>query len=181
MKWVAPAALAAVMFSCALPRAFADADTHWLIDSNSSCSLFDANAKAGDSVSWSGGCADGLANGKGTATFTNSGKQFESFTGEFSKGIAQDGPVSVGWGGGWHYDGDEVGGQFSGAGVLMNDAKDRFEGVWVAGKMTGHGTLVRANGERYDGEWKDDLPDGQGMLTRADGKIVKGVFHYGKL
>jgi hypothetical protein len=181
MKWVAPAALAAVMFSCALPRAFADADTHWLIDSNSSCSLFDANAKAGDSVSWSGGCADGLANGKGTATFTNSGKQFESFTGEFSKGIAQDGPVSVGWGGGWHYDGDEVGGQFSGAGVLMNDAKDRFEGVWVAGKMTGHGTLVRANGERYDGEWKDDLPDGQGMLTRADGKIVKGVFHDGKL
>jgi hypothetical protein len=181
MRWVAPAALAAVMLSCALPRAFADADTHWLIDSNSSCSLFDANARAGDSVSWSGGCADGLANGKGTATFTNAGQQFESFTGEFSKGIAQDGPVAVGWGGGWHYDGNEVGGQFSGAGVLVNDAKDRFEGVWVTGKMTGHGTLVRANGERYDGEWKDDLPDGQGTLTRADGKVVKGVFHGGKL
>jgi len=181
MKWVAPAALAAVMLSCALPRAFADADTHWLIDANSSCSLFDANAKAGDSVSWSGGCADGLATGKGTATFTNGGKQFESFTGEFSKGIAQDGPVSVGWGGGWHYDGNEVGGQFSGAGVLVNDAKDRFEGIWVAGKMTGHGTLVRANGERYDGEWRDDLPNGDGTLTRADGKVVKGLFQDGKL
>lgn len=181
MKWVAPAALAAVMLSCALPRAYADADTHWLIDSNSNCSLFDANAKAGDSVSWSGGCADGLANGKGTATFTNSGKQFESFTGEFAKGIAQDGPVSVGWGGGWRYDGNEVGGQFSGAGILVNDAKDRFEGIWVSGKMNGHGTLVRANGERYDGDWKDDLPDGQGTLTRANGQVVKGVFHDGKL
>ena len=85
------------------------------------------------------------------------------------------------WGGGWHYDGDEVGGQFSGAGVLVNDAKDRFEGIWITGKMNGHGTLVRANGERYEGEWKDDLPNGQGTLTRADGKVVKGVFHDGKL
>lgn len=181
MKWVAPAALAAAMLSCALPRAFADIDTHWLTDSNSGCSLFDANAKAGDSVSWSGECVDGLANGRGTAVFTNGDKEFESFTGNFSKGIAQDGAVSVSWGGGWHYDGDEVGGQFSGPGVLVNDAKDRFEGIWVAGKMTGHGTLVRANGERYEGEWKDDLPDGQGTLTRADGKVVKGVFHDGKL
>ncbi|HWF63626.1 MAG TPA: hypothetical protein VN685_03325 [Rhizomicrobium sp.] len=181
MKWVVPAALAAAMLSCAAPRAFADFDTHWLVDSNSGCSLFDANAKAGDDVSWSGGCMDGLANGKGTAVFTNDGKQFESFTGNFSKGIAQDGPVSVSWGGGWHYDGEEVAGQFSGAGVLMNDARDRFEGTWSAGKMNGHGTLTRANGEHYDGQWKDDLPDGQGTLTRADGKVVKGIFHDGKL
>jgi hypothetical protein len=181
MKWVSRAALAVAMLSCALPRAFADIDTHWLVDANSSCSLFDANAKAGDSVSWSGQCVDGLANGKGTALFTNGGKQFESFTGNFSKGVAQDGPVSVSWGGGWHYDGDEVAGQFTGAGVLVNDAKDRFEGVWTDGKMNGHGTLIRANGERYEGEWRDDLPDGQGTLTRADGKTVKGIFHDGKL
>ena len=65
--------------------------------------------------------------------------------------------------------------------MLVNNAKDRFEGIWVAGKMNGHGTLTRANGERYEGEWKDDLPDGQGTLTRADGKVVKGIFHDGKL
>ena len=181
MRWVAQAALAAAMLGCALPQASADVDTHWLADQNSGCSLFDANAKPGDNVSWSGGCENGLASGKGTAVFINGGKQFESFTGDFAKGIAQDGPVSVGWGGGWHYDGDEVGGQFSGSGVLINDAKDRFEGIWVAGKMNGHGTLTRANGERYEGEWKDDQPDGQGSLTRADGKVVKGIFHDGKL
>ena len=181
MRWVSPAAVAVAMLSCALSRAEAEIDTHWLIDSNSNCSLFDANAKAGDSVSWSGDCENGLANGRGTAVFTNTGRQFESFTGSFAKGIAQDGPVSVNWGGGWHYEGDEVGGQFSGAGVLVNDAKDRFEGIWITGKMNGHGTLVRANGERYEGEWKDDLPNGQGTLTRADGKVVKGLFHDGKL
>ena len=163
MKWVAPAALAAVMLSRALPRAFADADTHWLIDANSSCSLFDANAQGRRQRKLVGRMRRrSRQRQKAPRSSRNSGKQFESFTGEFAKGIAQDGPVSVGWGGGWHYDGNEVGGQFSGAGVLMNDAKDRFEGVWVAGKMSGHGTLVRANGERYDGEWKDDLPNGQG-------------------
>ena len=181
MRWVAQVALAAAMLSCGLPRAEADVDTHWLIDQNSGCSLFDANAKPGDGVNWSGGCENGLASGKGIAVFTNGGKEFESFTGNFAKGIAQDGPVSVGWGGGWHYDGNEVSGQFSGQAVLVNDAKDHFEGIWVGGKMNGHGTLTRANGERYEGEWKDDLPDGQGTLTRADGKVVKGIFHDGKL
>ena len=181
MKWVAPATLVAALLSCALPRAYADIDSHWLVDSSSGCSLFDANAKAGDNVSWSGGCTEGLASGKGTAIFSNNGKQFESFTGNFAKGIAQDGSVSVSWGGGWRYDGDEVAGQFSGTGMLVNDANDRFEGTWIAGKMNGHGTLVRANGERYDGEWKDDLPNGEGTLTRADGKVVKGLFQDGKL
>ena len=92
MRWVSPAAIAVAVLSCALSRAEAEIDTHWLIDSNSNCSLFDANAKAGDSVSWSGDCENGLANGRGTAVFTNAGKQFESFTGNFAKGIAQDGP-----------------------------------------------------------------------------------------
>lgn len=181
MKWVVQAALAVAVLNCVPPDAFADVDTHWLIDPTSGCSLFDANAKTGDSMSWSGGCENGLANGRGTALFSNNGKQFESFTGNFAKGLAQDGSVSVTWGGGWHYDGEEMGGQFSGAGVLVNDAKDRFEGVWTAGKMNGHGTLVRANGERYEGEWKDDLPNGEGTLTHADGKVVKGIFQDGKL
>src|SRR5579883_969387 len=98
MRWVAEAAIAVALVNCASAgAAFADPDTHWLTDPQSNCSLFDANAKAGDSVSWSGACNDGLAEGKGTATFTSNGKQFESFTGSFSKGVAQDGAVSVSW------------------------------------------------------------------------------------
>ena len=46
----------------------------------------------------------------------------------FAKGAALDGPVEVSWGDGWHYDGNQAAGQFSGAGVLVNGAKDRFDG-----------------------------------------------------
>src|ERR1700743_3777371 len=181
MRWVARAVLAAAMLSCALPHAWSDENTHWLIDPYTHCALFDANAKSGDSVGWSGECEGGLAAGEGTATFMHGLTQFESFTGNFAKGVALDGPVTVNWGEGWRYEGNQVAGQFSGAGVLVNAAKDRFDGNWIAGKLTGQGTLIRANGERYEGAWEDDLPNGPGTLTRADGSIVKGLFRDGKL
>ena len=181
MRWVARAAFAAALLNCALPHAWADDDTHWLKDPYTHCALFDANAKPGDSVGWSGDCEAGLATGQGTATFMHGDKQFESFAGNFAKGAALDGPVTVTWGEGWRYEGNEAGGQFSGPGVLVNSARDRFEGNWVAGKMNGQGTLIRANGERYEGAWTDDLPNGQGTLTRADGSVVNGMFRDGKL
>ncbi len=181
MRWVARAALVAAMLSCALPQTWADENSHWLSDPYTHCALFDANAKPGDTVGWSGDCEAGLATGEGTATFMHGLKQFESFTGIFAKGMAVDGPVSLNWGEGWRYEGSEQAGQFSGHGVLVNGDQDRFEGTWTSGKMDGEGTLIRANGERYEGRWKDDLPNGQGTLTRADGSIVKGVFHDGAL
>ena len=181
MRLVVRAASAAALLTCVLPQARADDEAHWLIDPYTHCALFDANAKPGDSIGWSGDCEAGLATGEGTATFMHGDKQFESFTGAFAKGMALDGPVTVRWGDGWRYEGNEVAGQFSGSGVLVNAAKDRFDGIWTAGKMNGQGILIRADGERYDGAWKDDLPDGPGTLTRADGSVVKGVFRDGEL
>ena len=181
MRWLAHAAWAAALLTCVLPPAWADTDTRWLIDPYTHCALFDANAKPGDTVGWSGDCEAGFAAGEGTATFMHGAKQLESFTGSFAKGAALDGPVEVSWGDGWHYDGNQALGQFSGPGVLVNGAKDRFDGNWVGGKLNGQGTLIRANGERYEGAWRDDLPNGPGMLTRTDGSIVKGLFRDGRL
>ena len=181
MRSIARAAWAAALLNCALPQAFADDANHWLKDPYTLCRMFDANAKLGDHVGWLGECDDGLANGEGTAIFMNGDKQFESFTGRFANGVALDGPVTITWGEGWRYEGSQVGGQFSGAGVLTNPLKDRFKGNWVGGKMNGLGTLVRSNGEVYEGLWKDDLPNGEGTLTDTEGTIVKGVFRDGKL
>jgi hypothetical protein len=181
MRSIARAAWAAALLNCALPHAWADDANHWLADPYTQCRMFDANAKPGDHVGWLGECESGLANGDGTAIFMNGDKQFESFTGRFANGVALDGTVTVTWGEGWRYEGNQVGGQFSGAGVLTNPLKDRFKGSWVGGKMNGQGTLIRSDGERYDGLWKDDLPDGEGTLMRADGSVIKGVFRDGKL
>jgi hypothetical protein len=174
------AVLAAALLNCAVPVALAQSDTHWLTDPKSQCALFDSNAEAGDSVSWSGDCADGLATGRGTAAFSRDGAPFESFTADFAKGVAQDGPVVARWGNGWSYDGIDAHGQFNGAGVLINDQHDRFEGNWIDGKMNGPGVLTRADGERYEGAWKNDLPNGKGVLKLADGTTLEGNFTDGK-
>ncbi len=150
----------------------------WLKDGE--CLLFNAEAKTGDSVSWTGTCVDGYASGLGTATFTQDGKT-QSFTAHFARGMIPDGNVVVQWGDGWRYEGGMVEGRFHGAGVLVTDSKDRFEGQWTGGKMTGFGILRRANGERYAGDWKDDKPNGAGELRRADGSLVAGNFVDGKL
>src|ERR1700754_2378392 len=181
MRSIARAAWAAALLACAMPHAFADDANHWLTDPYTQCRMFDANAKPGDHVGWLGECKGGLASGDGTAIFMHGDKQFESFTGHFANGVALDGPVTVTWGEGWRYDGNQIGGQFSGAGVLTNPLKDRFKGNWVGGKMNGQGTLIRSNGERYEGFWKDDLPNGEGTLTDTEGTVVKGVFRDGKL
>jgi len=153
---------------------------HWASDPMTHCALFDATLRPGDTVNWIGECRNGRGEGPGTASFFNGGKEFESFTGNFSGGVAQDGPVIVRWGNGWSYEGTMAQGRFEGQGVLINDKKDRFEGLWVDGKLNGTGSVTHENGERYEGEWIDDLPNGHGIFIRADGSRLEGQFRDGK-
>src|SRR4051812_2403404 len=180
MSGIARAALAAALLNCGLLAAAAEESStgQWLKDG--ACSLYSAGAVAGDTVSWTGSCVDGYAEGVGTATFTHGG-QSQVFTANFQHGVIPDGHVITRWGAGWSYDGETVGGRFQGAGILTTDASDRFEGQWADGKMIGFGVLRRANGERYAGDWKDDKPNGMGELFHADGTKLAGTFADGKL
>jgi hypothetical protein len=181
MSWIAKAVLAAAMLNCGLLNASADENSvtgQWLKDGT--CSLFSASASPGDTVQWTGACADGYAEGLGTATFTHDG-QSQSFTANFVHGVIPDGHVITRWGQGWSYDGETVGGRFQGPGILTTNASDRFDGQWTDGKMSGFGVLLRTNGERYVGDWKDDKPNGKGELRHADGTLVNGDFLNGRL
>ena len=180
MSGIARAALAAALLNCGLLAASAGENStgQWLKDG--ACSLYSAGASTGDTVSWTGSCVDGYAEGLGTATFTHDG-QSQSFTASFQHGVIPDGHVITRWGAGWSYDGETVGGRFQGAGILTTDASDRFEGQWADGKMIGFGVLRRANGERYAGDWKDDKPNGMGELFHPDGTKLAGTFADGKL
>src|SRR5258708_2863515 len=181
MSGIAKAVLAAALLNCGLLTASAAnlvGSGQWLNDG--ACALFDADAHAGDTVSWTGACSDGYAEGLGTATFTHDG-QTQSFTAFFKHGLVPDGHVISRWGQGWRYSGETVGGRYNGIGILTTDANDRFEGRWVNGRMTGFGVLLRPDGERYAGDWKDDKPNGNGEFRYANGSVVRGLFQDGKL
>jgi len=181
MSRIAKAFAAAAVLTCAPAWAEDAASTttgQWLKAGD--CSLFNADAHPGDTVTWTGACEAGFASGLGTATFTSTDGKSQSFTAEFVKGEIPDGPVVARWGQGWSYEGETVGGHFNGSGILTTDTADRFEGQWSDGKMNGFGVLRRANGERYVGNWKDDKPNGAGELHRADGTLLAGNFVDGK-
>ena len=106
MSWIAKAALAAALLNCGLLNASAtdtsngqvgdsQSNGQWLKDG--ACSLFSAGAGPGDTVSWTGPCVDGYAEGLGTATFTHDG-QSQIFTASFSHGVIPDGHVITRWG-----------------------------------------------------------------------------------
>lgn len=181
MSWTAKAVLAAATLNCGLLSASAGDETNkglWLKDGD--CALYSAGAGPGDTVQWTGSCANGYAEGLGTATFTHDG-QSQSFTASFAHGVIPDGHVITRWGQGWSYDGETIGGRFNGFGVLTTEGGDRFIGQWDNGKMNSFGVLLRASGERYVGDWKDDKPNGKGELRRTDGSVVTGNFVNGKL
>jgi hypothetical protein len=178
MRGSVRAGLAVAMCVCVFSPAIA-AEKDWLTDAKNSCAVLGTGS--GDSVAWTGACEDGLAEGLGTATFFKDGKEVESFTADFARGMVADGHVISRWGDGWNYHGEQKGGRFEGGGVLVNDRQDRFLGIWTDGKMNGFGLLDRADGSRYAGEWRDSLPNGEGELRRADGSIVAGLFTDGRL
>lgn len=182
---------------------FGEQNAPTLKDPKSGCGAFAVEAVEADSISWSGGCLNGLANGLGTATYSSHGKILEAITAEFDRGKIRDGHISVGWPDGSHYEGGGLAGRIEGSGVLTTTAGDRFEGQWRAGKLDGHGianwangdryegdwragiaeghgTQIWADGRKYEGDWRNDLPDGHGIVTRKDGTRYEGDFSNGQ-
>jgi hypothetical protein len=177
-----PGKLRAGAAACVLLFVLSNADaaeSGWLTDPANQCAVFAAGGS--DRVAWAGDCAEGLATGLGTAIYFHGDKQMESFTADFSRGMAADGHVIIRWDDGWLYDGEQSKGRFNGGGLLVNNKKDRYLGLWTDGRMNGFGLLERADGSRYAGDWKNDLPNGEGELRHADGSVVSGLFTDGRL
>jgi hypothetical protein len=131
--------LAALLLS--LPQgagAATSGDTmRWIRDPNTHCALRDVTLHPGDTVNWIGECRNGHGEGPGTASFFNHGREYESFTGTFAAGVAQDGHVTVRWGNGWSYEGNMVAGRFNGHGVFTSADGTRMEGQFVDGQFVG--------------------------------------------
>jgi len=77
------------------------------------------------------------------------------------------------------YEGDLVGGQKHGAGVLMLTDGGRYEGEFCSDRKSGYGKYIYATGASYVGEWSDDLQHGQGDERWGTGCIYVGQFERG--
>jgi len=131
--------------------------TQWIVDPNTKCKVANATPSAAETLTWSGTCKDGYADGKGVAQWFKAKKATQK-----------------------KYDGEMSGGFMNGQGLFIQSNGDRFEGTFKDGSLNGSGKATWFNKNKYEGQWKDGYPNGTGTYLWADGKRYTGEWVNGK-
>jgi hypothetical protein len=138
-----------------LSAAVAWSDEEGYISDSNGCKIANPSPKPNETVTWSGECKDGFAEGTGVMQW------FED---------KQPGP---------RYEGTLAHGALSGEGKLTLPDGSTYEGGWLEGRQSGQGTLKASDGGSYKGGWKNGKPDGHGVMHAATGETVEGVWKDG--
>ncbi len=129
----------------------------WTADARTGCRVWNSAPEPGDSISWSGGCRDNLAQGRGVLQWFTDGKPGSRVVGEDRDGL------------------------LNGRGVYVFANGSRYDGEYADDLRSGRGVFTHPDGESYDGEWRSGLPNGPGRLKRADGTVLVGNWTNGCL
>jgi hypothetical protein len=138
-----------------LSAASLPADEDWIKDQNG-CKIANPSPQPVETVTWSGACKEGFAEGQGLMQWYEDGKP------------------------GVRYDGSLARGAPSGQGKLTMPDGSTYEGGWLDGKQNGRGKLSAPGGLGYEGEWKNGVPDGHGVMRGASGDTLEGVWKGGR-
>jgi hypothetical protein len=130
------------------------AEDGYIADKNG-CKIANPSPKPLETVTWSGSCKDGYAEGQGTMQWYDDNQ-----------------PGAL-------YQGTLVHGALSGKGKLTLPNGATYEGGWLDGKQSGTGVLTAIDGGDYRGEWKNGEPDGAGVMRSGTGETVTGIWKEG--
>ena len=128
----------------------------WVDTDRPNCQVWVWNLQRDLTVTWSGACANGKAQGSGKQTTSAHDANGEPIS-EFFEGVMVDG-------------------KSNGKGTCRFADGSRYEGDWKDHMMDGHGAYTYAGGGRYEGAWKANKKSGQGMLIFPDGSSYRGDF-----
>jgi TonB family protein len=124
----------------------------WIADIQTGCRVWNANPQPDESVTWSGPCANQLAQGRGTLQWFRSGLPTSRYEGEFRDG------------------------KRNGTGIVTYGNGMRFEGEYRDNRLNGSGTYTDSNGNRYAGEFRDGKPALTPKACADSGGVVRRFF-----
>ena len=130
--------------------AFAD-EINWIADTKG-CKVANPHPQPKESITWTGGCENGYADGKGVLQWFEDGKPAVRYEGHLSKGWA------------------------NGQGVLKNADGTTYKGEWKDSRENGEGRLDWPDGSWYEGQWRDGKPNGYGQYRSPEGRVLTGKF-----
>ena len=168
----------------ALPRSaptFAQAPSpeSWIEDAKTGCRIRNPAPQPRESVTWSGACPNGIAEGTGVLQWFDDDRPTDRYEGELHNGWENGRGVATSTVIADRYEGQWRQGWRHGEGAYSFANGDRYEGDWLEGMRTGRGTMVWADGARYEGEWLDSKPNGQGVYTDAADAVSSGTWFRG--
>jgi len=104
------------------------AEGKWIVDAGG-CKIWDSTPQPNESVTWTGPCKNGHANGKGVLVWYVNGRPYETYDGELTMG---------------HY---------YGCGKQVWSSGSSYEGCYQNDRAHGQGTFRGTNGQVYSGNW----------------------------
>ena|ERR1700722_15492291 len=133
----------------------------WTTDANTKCRIWNMAPAPNETVTWTGTCDNGVAQGTGILQWFEGGRLGDRF-----EGALRDGKPM-------------------GHGVVTSIDGTRYDGDFRDGTMNGHGNLTLPNGDHYDGDWRNGKPNGVGRFVSLingtfDGNWHDGCFSNGK-
>jgi hypothetical protein len=131
------------------------ANEQWIADAKG-CKILNPRPVTHESVSWTGNCVAGFAEGDGRLTWFLKGASRGTYAGALHAGREE------GEGEYWYMNGD------------------RYQGEFYADKFDGHGAYTFANGNRYEGDFVAGTSAGRGTLRLTDGQQFRTDLIYGQ-
>jgi hypothetical protein len=156
----------AVLFALAAPCVQSAGPTeHWIADPKG-CKVSNPDPGRAETVTWSGSCAGGYAEGDGLLSWSRHGKSAGTYQGEMHAGRL-DGKGRADYPNGDRYEGDFYADNFDGHGVFIFANGNRYEGEFVAGASTRSGTLTLADGRQFTTDLVLGVSSSTGVLVPA--------------
>lgn len=146
-----------------------------IADQNTGCKVWNPNPQPNETVTWTGACLDGFADGMGVLTWYNGTKQqVQRYEGAFVN-KEMNGRGIYTWGNGDRYEGEFKDGQRTGKGMMLyavppSSQIKKYVGDFVNGKIHGRGIGDFFDGDHYEGEWRDFSPVGETVKNTSTQK-----------
>lgn len=141
------------------------------------CGLAYIQAPLGSTVTWSGECINGYADGNGELKIMHGKTQVLYYKGDIKEGQLHGKGIMRRMDG-EYYEGGFENDNPHGFGVSVTRS-GKYEGEWKAGKREGKGKMRFLLGGEYDGEWKNNRFHGRGSAHYISGRKVTAQFAEG--
>ena len=159
---------------------FKGAECWMAVTGHPECSVWNRSLEPGATVTWTGECSQGRAQGEGTLKWVWEGGERTSE----STGSLQDGKRHDRWlvqeADGDVWEGPYVEGERHGDWVWRTVDGNVWEGPYVRGKLQGHWVGRYTDGSVHEGTTVEGKRHGQWVLRFADGGVEEGSYQEGE-